>query len=203
MIDGDTWVRQREAGQGDISEEQHSLALGQRAPFPKEGTGCLSFGTLLTQEVMGLKTHSGEKCPISSGSSHRWAFPICLVFQVLKIHSGKRIYRLYSNMCLSLKPFQVLKFVRYCNSQTMRTQYTQQPQKSRYHRLKERKSARKTVALILGWMTERISCYTRDFQNLSQETDRISFPGHDPWVQGNEWWLQEDPLAQDFYSPLY
>lgn len=46
--DQDAWVRLR--GEGS-SEEQRSLALGWRVPFPKEGAGCVSFRTILVQEV--------------------------------------------------------------------------------------------------------------------------------------------------------
>lgn len=45
---------------GHVHEEQHSLVLDWRVPIPEEGTGCISFSAFLIQEVMRLKTHSGE-----------------------------------------------------------------------------------------------------------------------------------------------
>ena len=96
-------------GQGDITVEPYSLALGQRVSFPEEGTGCLSFHTLLIQEVVGLKNTLEKKCPISSGISHRWAIPNMSGVSSPENSLRKEIYHLYSNVFLSLKPFSIFK----------------------------------------------------------------------------------------------
>jgi len=77
-------------GQGDITAEPYSLALGQRVSFPEEGTGCLSFHTLLIQEVVGLKNTLERSIPYPLAFHTDGPPQICLGFQVLKIHSGKR-----------------------------------------------------------------------------------------------------------------
>lgn len=76
-------------GQGDIIVEPYSLALDRRVSFP-EGTGCLSFHTLLGQEAAGLKNTLEISVPYPLAVHTDGPSQICLGFQALKIHSGKR-----------------------------------------------------------------------------------------------------------------
>lgn len=77
-------------GQGDIIIEPYSLALDRRVFFPEEGTGCLSFHTLLSQEAAGLKNTLERSVPYPLAVHTDGPSQICLGFQALKIHSGKR-----------------------------------------------------------------------------------------------------------------
>ena len=95
-------------GQGDITVEPYSLALGQRVSFPEEGTGCL-LPYSPRPRGYGTKKRSGEKCPISSGISHRGAVPNMSGVSSPENSLRKEIYHLYSNVFLSLKPFSVFK----------------------------------------------------------------------------------------------
>lgn len=104
--------------QGHTSKEPHNLTLGWRVPTPEEGTGCVSFSALLIHEAVGLKNTQERIVPCPQAVHTDGPSPIWLVFQILKIHSGKRIYHIDSNMVLSLKSFQVLKCERFCSSQT-------------------------------------------------------------------------------------
>lgn len=108
---------------GHTSKEPHKLTLGWRVPTPEGGTRCVSFSALLIHEVVGLKNTLERIVPSPQAVHTDGPSPIRLVFQILKIHSGKRIYHIDSNMVLSPKSFQVLKCGRFCSPET-RAYYT-------------------------------------------------------------------------------
>ena len=76
-------------GQGDITVEPYSLALGQRVSFPEEGTGCL-LPYSPRPRGYGTKNALERSVPYPLAFHTEGPSQICLGFQVLKIHSGKR-----------------------------------------------------------------------------------------------------------------